>query len=91
MLRRGSTNAAELNHLLTTHVLIRRLKKNVLKQLPMLRRSRISVAPDPAGLQVCHLSPYQPNLAGMHQLCIPITPLNPKVWRNNLSCLFNDD
>ena len=51
-MRSGSRNSAELNRILAAHVLIRRLKKDVAHQLPALRRSRISVAPDPAGLKV---------------------------------------
>jgi SWI/SNF-related matrix-associated actin-dependent regulator 1 of chromatin subfamily A len=42
----GSTNPRELNFILTQSVMIRRLKKDVLSQLPPKRRQIIEVEPD---------------------------------------------
>lgn len=39
----GARNTAELNHLLTSTVMVRRLKKEVLAQLPPKRRQRIPI------------------------------------------------
>lgn len=38
--------------MLTSYVMLRRLKKDVLSQIPALQRSRISVLPDPKKLKV---------------------------------------
>merc|ERR1712190_241857 len=42
----GVKNSAELNMLLGGTIMIRRLKKDVLTQLPPKRRQRITLAPD---------------------------------------------
>ena len=58
---RGAKNREELNRLLTSHIMLRRLKKDVLSQIPALQRSRISVLPDPKKLKVSqntHWSAY---------------------------------
>ncbi|DBA78642.1 TPA: hypothetical protein ACH3X1_008561 [Trebouxia sp. C0004] len=44
---RNSSNLAELNAVLQKHVLIRRLKKNVLQDLPAKLRQRIPIEADP--------------------------------------------
>ena len=49
---RGAKNKEELNRVLTSHIMLRRLKKDVLSQIPALQRSRISVLPDPRNLKV---------------------------------------
>lgn len=49
---RGAKNKEELNRVLTSYIMLRRLKKDVLSQIPALQRSRISVLPDPRKLKV---------------------------------------
>ena len=49
---RGAKNKEELNRLLTGQIMLRRLKKDVLSQIPALQRSHISVLPDPRKLKV---------------------------------------
>lgn len=49
---RGAKNNEELNRVLTSHIMLRRLKQDVLNQIPALQRSRISVLPDPKHLKV---------------------------------------
>ena len=49
---RGAKNRQELNAVLNRHIMLRRLKKDVLGQIPALQRSRISVLPDPVNLKV---------------------------------------
>ena len=49
---RGAKNNEELNRVLTSHIMLRRLKQDVLNQIPALQRSRISVLPDPKKLKV---------------------------------------
>ncbi|EIE18768.1 hypothetical protein COCSUDRAFT_49196 [Coccomyxa subellipsoidea C-169] len=44
---RGAQNLEELNGILREHVLIRRLKKDVLHELPQMTRSRRTIPPDP--------------------------------------------
>ncbi|CAL5220539.1 g2574 [Coccomyxa viridis] len=48
---KGAKNKEELNRLLTGQIMLRRLKKDVLSQIPALQRSRISVLPDPRKLK----------------------------------------
>lgn len=43
---RGSSNLAELNAVLQQHLLIRRLKKNVLQDLPAKLRQRVPIEVD---------------------------------------------
>ncbi len=49
---RNSSNLAELNAVLQKHVLIRRLKKNVLQDLPAKLRQRIPIEVDPDCVKV---------------------------------------
>ncbi len=49
---RNSSNLAELNAVLQKHVLIRRLKKNVLQDLPAKLRQRIPIEVDPDSVKV---------------------------------------
>lgn len=44
---RSSSNLAELNAVLQKHLLIRRLKKNVLQDLPAKQRQRVPIEVDP--------------------------------------------
>ena len=44
---RSSSNLAELNAVLQKHLLIRRLKKNVLQDLPAKLRQRVPIEVDP--------------------------------------------
>ncbi|BDA49699.1 probable SWI/SNF-related matrix-associated actin-dependent regulator [Coccomyxa sp. Obi] len=44
---RGAQNLEELNGILREHLLIRRLKQDVLHELPPMRRSRLTILPDP--------------------------------------------
>ncbi|CAL8464419.1 g3954 [Coccomyxa elongata] len=44
---RGSQNLEELNGILREHLLIRRLKQDMLHELPPMRRSRLTILPDP--------------------------------------------
>ena len=44
---RSSSNLAELNAVLQEHLLIRRLKKNVLQDLPAKLRQRVPIEVDP--------------------------------------------
>jgi hypothetical protein len=46
-----------LNQLLTAHIMLRRLKKDVLGEIPPLQRSRISVLPDPKNLKALSAHP----------------------------------
>lgn len=43
--------------MLTSHIMLRRLKKDVLEEIPPLQRSRISVLPDPKNLKVFDAHP----------------------------------
>ena len=43
--------------MLTSHIMLRRLKKDVLEEIPPLQRSCISVLPDPKNLKVLHAHP----------------------------------
>lgn len=43
----GSSNAIELHYLLNQQIMIRRLKKDVLKELPQKRRQKIHIQTDP--------------------------------------------
>ena len=49
---RGAKNRQELNAVLRRHIMLRRLKADVLGQIPALQRSRVSVLPDPVNLKV---------------------------------------
>ena len=49
---KGSSNLAELNALLQSHLLIRRLKKDVLQDLPAKQRQRIPIEVDPEHIKV---------------------------------------
>ena len=49
---RNSSNLAELNAVLQKHLLIRRLKKNVLQDLPAKLRQRIPIEVDPECVKV---------------------------------------
>ncbi len=42
----GSTNARELHYILTRSLMIRRLKKDVLRELPPKRRQKIHITAD---------------------------------------------
>ncbi len=53
---RGSRNLEELNGILREHLLIRRLKQDVLHELPPMRRSRRTILPDPDLFPVSPLS-----------------------------------
>ena len=72
---RGAKHKEELNRVLTSHIMLRRLKKDVLSQIPALQRSRISVLPDPRKLKVAHVT-VKPLI-----MTIPILNSAPKgVW-----------
>ena len=43
----GASNTKELHHMLSRNLMIRRLKKDVLKELPSKRRQKFSVQVDP--------------------------------------------
>lgn len=43
---RGARNLEELNGILREHLLIRRLKKDVLHELPLMQRHRRTILPD---------------------------------------------
>ena len=49
---RGSSNLGELNGVLQSHLLIRRLKRDVLKDLPAKQRQRIPIEVDPDHVKV---------------------------------------
>lgn len=49
---KGSSNLAELNGVLQGHLLIRRLKKDVLQDLPAKQRQRIPIEVDPEHVKV---------------------------------------
>ena len=55
---RSSSNLAELNAVLQKHLLIRRLKKNVLQDLPAKQRQRIPIEIDPDCVGVRVLVPF---------------------------------
>jgi hypothetical protein len=58
---------------LTSHIMLRRLKKDVLGEIPPLQRSRISVLPDPKNLKVLCAHP-----ALMHRRREPHFDLCPR-------------
>ena len=49
---RGAKNKEALNKVLKSYIMLRRLKKDVLGQIPALQRSRIAVLPDAKNLKV---------------------------------------
>ena len=56
---RSSSNLAELNAVLQKHLLIRRLKKHVLQDLPAKLRQRVPIEVDPDCVQVSVLVSFQ--------------------------------
>lgn len=55
---RSSSNLAELNAVLQQHLLIRRLKKNVLQDLPAKLRQRVPIEVDPDCVGVSALGAF---------------------------------
>ena len=68
--------------MLRRHIMLRRLKADVLGQIPPLQRSRVSVLPDPVNLKVIPSSPQHPMKLLRHRsidkrccLCLGTEPL----------------
>ena len=64
--------------MLQRHIMLRRLKKDVLGQIPALQRSRVSVLPDPVNLKVLPSAhsgkPHWNPMRHLHQWPLLVVP-----------------
>ena len=75
MCDRGVSNKEELSRILREKVMIRRLKQDVLSQLPAKNRRHIPVCPDPPLMKV-RLSPFEGGKQKLQLQCKSIMTAN---------------